>query len=177
MKKITQNTLFKGKEMQKTQVVKTEFNYDEIKEYIRNNPDAKIFVGTDSQRIKKESGSWIARYVTAIVVYEKDNNKIFGQITRERDYDYNPSKPVLRMMKEVEKTSKTVTELWDVIKDRDFEIHIDVNPKESEGSHVAFNQAIGYIMGMHGVKPIFKPEAWCSSKVADHLVRNNGHVQ
>jgi len=80
-------------------------------------------------------------------------------------------------MNEVQKTSEVVTELWDILENRDLEIHIDVNPKETEGSHVAFNQAVGYIMGMHGIKPIFKPESFAASKVADHLVRKYSNVQ
>jgi len=51
-----------------------EIDLEEVRKYIRENPKAKIYFGCDSKKFRK-GGDWHARYVTAIVVYEKDKNK------------------------------------------------------------------------------------------------------
>ena len=147
-----------------------EIDLEEVKTYINDNPKAKIYLGCDSQKFRK-NGEWNARYVTAIVVYEKDNNKIFGEISYERDFDQNPSRPALRMMNEVYKVSGMVIELQEELEGRYFEVHLDINPNIIHGSSIALSQAVGYIKGVNGINPKVKPEAWCASHVADHLVR------
>ena len=147
-----------------------EIDLEEVREYIRNNPNAKIYFGCDSTKFRK-SGDWHARYVTAVVVYEKDKNKIFGEISYERDFDKDPGRPALRMMNEVFKVSAMVLELTDVLADRYFEVHLDINPNVMHGSSVALQQAVGYIKGVNNIAPKVKPEAWAASCVADHLLR------
>jgi predicted RNase H-related nuclease YkuK (DUF458 family) len=147
-----------------------EIDLDEVRAYIRENPNAKIYFGCDSTKFRK-GGDWHARYVTAIVVYEKDNNKIFGEVSFERDFDKNPSRPALRMMTEVYKVSAMVLELSDALKDRYFEVHLDINPNIMHGSSVALQQAIGYIKGVNNISPKVKPDAWAASCVADHLLK------
>jgi predicted RNase H-related nuclease YkuK (DUF458 family) len=144
---------------------------EEVKETIRSRPNAKIYFGCDSTKFKK-NGEWHARFVVAVVVYEKDNNKIFGEISYERDFDKDPSRPALRMMNEVFKVSSIVLELQEVLEDRYFEIHLDINPNIMHGSSVALGQAIGYIKGVNGIDPVVKPDAWCASAVADHLLKH-----
>jgi len=145
-------------------------NLKEVIDYIKDNPSAKIYLGCDSQKFRK-GGHWHARFVTAIVVYEKDNNKIFGEVSFERDFDKDPGRPSLRMMNEVFKVSSIVTQLSDVLKGRYFEVHLDINPNIMHGSSVALHQAIGYIKGVNGITPKVKPEAWAASHVADRLLK------
>lgn len=144
---------------------------DVVRKYILEHPNAKIFAGCDSQRFKEKS-SWCARYIACIIVYEKDENKIFAEISIDKDYDKNPGKPVMRLMNEVFKISTLINELQDVLHDRDFEVHLDINPRVNEGSHCAFHQAVGYIKGMHGITPIVKPDAFAASCIADHIVKH-----
>ncbi len=144
---------------------------DKVRKYINDHPNAKIYAGCDSQRFKKQ-GVWNARFIACIIVYEKDENKIFAEISIEKDYDRNPGKPVMRLMNEVYKISAIVNELQDVLATRDFEVHLDINPRKDAGSNCAFNQAVGYVLGMHGIKPITKPDAWAASCVSDHLVKH-----
>lgn len=147
-----------------------EIDLDEVRAYIESNTNAKIYFGCDSTKFRKD-GSWHARYVTAIVVYEKDRNKIFGEVSYERDFDANPSRPALRMMNEVYKVSAIVSELTDILVDRYFEVHLDINPNILHGSSVAIGQAVGYIKGVNGIDPKVKPEAWCATHVADKLLK------
>ena len=157
------------------------FNIEEIKEYILENPNAKIFIGGDSQKVSKKKRknkgkAKEARFVTAVIVYEKDKNKIFFEVSRERDVDVIPGRPFNRMMNETYKVAAITLELMDVLIDRDFEIHLDISKKEYNGSHCAMGAAVGYIWGTIGIEPILKPDAWVASTVADHIVKTNKKV-
>ncbi len=152
-------------------IITHKMDLEAVRGYIKDHPKAKIYAGCDSQRFKK-NGKWNARFIACIIVYEKDHNKIFAEISVEKDYDSNPSKPVMRLMQEVYKISAIVLELQDDLKDREFEVHLDINPRKTEGSHCAFNQAVGYVLGMHGITPVVKPDAWAASCVSDHLVKH-----
>jgi len=155
------------------------FDIKEIKKYIQDHPNATIYIGGDSQKISNKKRNKIpkktkgkrSRFVIAVVVYEKDSNKIFYEISTENDYDSNPGRPSLRLMNEVYKVSQIITELQDVLCDRVWECHLDINPKKNYGSNCVFQQAVGYIKGMHGISPIVKPDAFVASTVADHIVK------
>lgn len=148
-----------------------EIDLEEVRAYIRENDKAKIYFGCDSTKYRK-NGSWHARYVNAIVVYEKDKNKIFGEVSHERDFDKNPGRPAMRMMNEVYKVSQMVTDLAPDLEGRYFEIHLDINPDILHGSSVAVSQAIGYIKGVNNITPQVKPEAWAATHVADRLLKD-----
>ncbi len=148
---------------------------NEVREYIEENKEAKISFGCDSTKFVK-NGESHARYVTAIIVFEPNKNRIFGEVTYERDFDNNPSRPQMRMMSETYKVSAIVTELAETLKNRDYSIHLDINSDMMFGSSVALQQAIGYIQGVHGVVPIVKNDPtgqhpWASSCVADYLLK------
>ena len=147
-----------------------ELNLEEVKQYIIENKEAKVYFGCDSTKYRKK-GEWFARYITAIVVYEPNKNKIFADISYERDFDKDPGRPALRMMQEVYKVSAMVLELEEFLGDRYFEVHLDINPDIVHGSSVAIQQAVGYIKGVNNVTPVVKPGAWAASCVADHLLK------
>jgi len=140
-------------------------NIQEIKEFIKMYPTAKIYLGADSQRIKKKR----VKFVTVVVVHFDGHcgAKVFPEITYDKIQDAKLSRPFNRMMKEVQLVTDLYTSLEDVLIDRDFEIHIDVNPEKGTGSNVAYQAAKGVIWGYIGVEPICKPDAWCASTVAD----------
>jgi hypothetical protein len=67
-------------------------------------PETKIYIGGDSERFKID-GQWYADYIMVIVVHINGNNgcKIFGEIQRERDYEFKKDRPRMRLMNEVYK--------------------------------------------------------------------------
>jgi predicted RNase H-related nuclease YkuK (DUF458 family) len=158
------------------------FNIQEIKDYILAHPDAKVIIGGDSQKVSSKKRKKLkikektARFVTCVIVYQKDENKIFFEVSREKDFDHDPSKPQMRMMQEVQKITSIATELLDVLIDRDFEIHLDINPDKKFGSNCALGQATGYVWGLLGVEPVVKPDSWAASTVADWIVKHNREV-
>lgn len=144
---------------------------EEVRQYIqRCSKESKIYIGGDSERFK-DKGKWFADYATVVVVHidGKHGAKIFGEVTREQDYDYKPGRPSLRLMNEVTKVAELYFRLADAIGDRPVEIHLDINPDERFGSSCVVSQAIGYIMGTCNMKPKIKPNAFAASIAADRF--------
>jgi predicted RNase H-related nuclease YkuK (DUF458 family) len=146
------------------------FNIPQIKEFIdRQGPDTKIYIGVDSERIKRDK-IWYADYTAAIVVHidGKHGCKLFGEVTRERDYD-RVDKPNTRLMMEVFKVSELYLKLAEVLENRAVEVHLDINPDESYTSYNVVAQAIGYIRGTCNVEPFVKPQAFAATYAADRM--------
>ena len=147
------------------------FNLDEAREYIRQSShESKIYIGGDSERFKVED-QWFADYATVVVIHidGKHGCKIFGEVTRERDYDYRPNKPSIRLMNEVTKVANLYFKLSEAIGTRPCEIHLDINPNERYGSSCVVSQAIGYIAGTCNMRPKIKPNAFAASIAADRF--------
>ena len=146
-------------------------NIKEVVDFInRQGPGTKIYLGADSERYKI-NGAWWAEYTVAVVVHINGNNgcKIFGEITRERDWDQKAGKPSMRLMNEVYRVSEMFQRLSPALEDREVEVHLDINPDEMHGSSCVIQQAIGYIRGTCNVIPMVKPNAFAASYAADRL--------
>jgi predicted RNase H-related nuclease YkuK (DUF458 family) len=146
-------------------------NLHEVKQYIDNcGPGTKVYLGADSVRFR-EKGVWFAEYTVAVVVHVNGNNgcKIFGEITKERDYDQKASKPAMRLMNEVYRVSDMFQRLAPIMGDFPVEVHLDINPNEEHGSSCVISQAIGYIRGTCNVIPLVKPRAFAASYAADRI--------
>ena len=146
-------------------------NLEEVKAFIEaQSPETKVYLGADSERINIK-GVWYADYTLAIVVHIDGNHgcKIFGEVSRERDYDQRKDKPSMRLMNEVYKVAELFQNLSDVLEDKHVEVHLDINPNEMHGSSCVISQATGYIRGMCNVVPMVKPNAFAASYAADRL--------
>jgi predicted RNase H-related nuclease YkuK (DUF458 family) len=146
-------------------------NLEEVKEFIeKQTPETKIYLGCDSERLRVD-GVWYADYILAIVVHidGKHGCKLFGEVIREKDFDKKVSKPRYRLMNEAYKLSELYLKLFDVLEDREVEVHLDINPNEMFGSSCVLQEAIGYIRGTCNVIPMVKPKAFAASYAADRL--------
>ena len=146
------------------------FNIQQIKNFIdQQGPDTKIYIGVDSERIKRND-SWYAEYTAAIVVHIDGNNgcKLFGEVTYERDYD-RVDRPNTRLMTEVFKVSELYLKLAEVLEDRKVEVHLDLSTDDNHASSGVVSQAIGYIRGVCNVEPQVKPLAFAASYAADRF--------
>lgn len=147
------------------------FNLQEVKDFIvAQSAETKVYLGADSERVRV-NGVWYADYTLAVVVHidGKHGCKIFGSVSRERDFDQKISKPALRLMQEVYKVSDLFNELAEVLQDRYVEVHLDINPSLLYGSSCVVQQAIGYIKGTCNVTAQVKPNAFAASYAADRL--------
>jgi predicted RNase H-related nuclease YkuK (DUF458 family) len=144
---------------------------NKVKEFIKaQSPSTKVYIGADSERFKM-AGKWYADYTVAVVVHIDGCHgcKIFGEVTRDLDFDQKKNKPSMRLMNEVYKVSDLFQSLADVLEDRYVEVHLDINPNEMYGSSCVVQQAIGYIKGTCNVVPMVKPKAFAASYAADRL--------
>ena len=144
----------------------------EIKDYIeKQGPNTKIYIGGDSERFRS-NGVWFAEYYTVVIVHidGKHGCKVFGEITKERDFDQKKNKPRMRLMNEVMKVADLYLKLGDILEERDVQIHLDINPNEKYGSSCIISEAVGYIKGMCNVVPFVKPNSFAASIAADRLL-------
>jgi len=151
----------------------TQLEIEAITEFIKSYPKCKIYLGADSQRMKKKK----IKYVTALVVHYIGEDgvgngaKVFTDIKIEDAIKENLARPFVRMMREVQLVTELYMNFEDILLEREVEIHIDVNPDKSAGSNVAYGAAKGMIKGMIGIDPICKPDAWCASTVSDKYTK------
>ena len=150
-------------------------NINEVRAFIKSqSKETNIYIGADSYRFA-EGNQWFADYTMVVVVHidGKHGCKLFGETVREKDFDKKGNKPHLRLMNEVYKVADLYLKLVDVVKGKNVEIHLDLNPDPHYISHGVVQQAIGYIIGVCNVSPRVKPHAFAASCAAD---RNRGIV-
>ena len=148
------------------------FDLKEIVEYVKNTDEkSKVYIGGDSRRFLVNN-QWVAYYALAVVIHINGNNgcKIFGYKTKEIDYDKKRDRPVNRLMNEVYKIADLYLELSPLI-NKEIQIHLDLNPKKEHASNQVLVQAVGYITGVCGVKPVIKPNSFAASTAADKFLR------
>ena len=150
-------------------MINMKINIQNVRDFLSvQSSDTKIYIGVDSTRINSGE-KWFADYTAVIVVHidGKHGCKIFGETTRELDFDQSGEKPQLRLMNEVYKVAELYLKIVDVIEGRSVEIHLDLNPDPSFMSQSVVQQAIGYIRGVCNVSPRVKPDAFAASCAAD----------
>ena len=135
---------------------------EEVKGFIReSSPESAVYVGCDSRQLRE----WTI-FVTVVVVHIDSNRgaKVFWQIDRvERIRSVRQ-----RLMEEVNRAVYTALMIADVVGDRPFEVHLDINPNPDHRSSVIVKEAVGYVLAQ-GLKPVLKPDAFAAFAVADFL--------
>jgi predicted RNase H-related nuclease YkuK (DUF458 family) len=156
----------------------TERQVEDIVELLSTlNQDTRVYFGCDSVRFIKE-GKKFARYATVCVIHKNGNKgcKIFSNHTVESDFDVKPGRPKMRMLNEVRKVCELYTQLAPLIDEFPIEIHLDINRDPQHGSSCAANEASGYVLGMTGIEPKFKPESFAASFGADGIAHGKGAI-
>lgn len=122
-----------------------------------------ICVGTDSQ-VKGDQ----TEFATVIVFLRKRQGG-FMFINKEKSNQKMSLKE--RMIQEVSKSVTTAYAIAPVLEkyNINLEIHADINEDPVHKSHVAFRDAMGYILGM-GFEFKAKPNAFASSYCADKMI-------
>jgi predicted RNase H-related nuclease YkuK (DUF458 family) len=147
------------------------FDIEAVKSFIQaQSKQTRIYIGVDSERIR-QNNTWYAVYTAAVVVHIDGRHgcKLFGEVTRERDWDQRANRPTTRLMNEVYKVSELYQRLASVLEDRPVEVHLDINSADEHASSNVVAQAIGYIRGTCNVTPKIKPEAFAATNAADRL--------
>lgn len=148
--------------------------------------DSSVYIGCDSIRFK-DKGEWWICYSTVVVLHR--NSKHGGAIFSENKYEKQYSGPSRekptnglhqRLMTEVTHALDVYDRISEVIGNRNFEIHLDINSNELHASNQVVKMALGWVKsypspandgGLVGDRAKIKPYAWCASHAADHVVR------
>ena len=133
---------------------------EEVREFIRSSSEeSAIYVGCDSRQFKDST-----IFVTVVVVHINSNHgaKIFWQVDRVKRI----SSIRQRLLEEVDRAVYTALMIADVVGDRPFEVHLDINPNPDHRSSVILKEAVGYVLAQ-GLKPVLKPDAIAATAVAD----------
>jgi predicted RNase H-related nuclease YkuK (DUF458 family) len=132
-----------------------------------SSKETKVYVGCDSKRYADGR----VKYATVVILHINGNNgcKMYSFIDNENDYN-KASNPKMRLVQEAYKAVDLATQIMDVVQDRHFELHLDLNSNPKYKSNTAVKEALGYVIGVLGLDPKLKPYAWASSTAADRLV-------
>lgn len=156
-------------------------DYDAINKHIRNSsPQSVVMIGCDSVR-KKYGGRSCALYSTVVCIRKATGegknvmyhgSKVFGASVILPDYGKvirsgKMANLKMRMMQEVAFTLEAFDHIHEAIGDRPFEIHLDISSRPECESNVAMSEARGYVLGVTGHEPAFKPHALAASFAAD----------
>jgi predicted RNase H-related nuclease YkuK (DUF458 family) len=153
-------------------------DYEVIKQYIRDShPESVVMIGCDSVR-KETKQNANALYSTVVVIRKASGSgvfhgcKVFGASVRLPDYGKviksgKLANLKLRLLQEVSFALEAFTGVHEAIGERQFEIHLDIASDPRWESNVAMADAKGYVMGITGREPEFKPHALAASFAAD----------
>ncbi len=139
-------------------------DYGELREYIKStSEDTAIYVGCDSRQTPYHTV-----FVTVVVVHIDSSRgaRIFWKVEKTKRIDSLRH----RLMGEVDRAVYTALMISDVVGDRPFEVHLDINPNPRHDSSIVVREAIGYVLAQ-GLKPVVKPNSIAASTVADYISR------
>lgn len=131
-------------------------------EELVGDDDFHIHVGTDS----KNRGQY-THFVTVVAVLRPGTGA--RVIYRSSKVPRLPSL-AQRLIQEAQMSIETATMLAEMVP-QDIVIHIDANPDERHRSARYARSLAGMGIGS-GFEVRLKPEAWCASHVADHVVKD-----
>lgn len=133
-----------------------------------SSPASAVYIGCDSIRFRK-GAQWFAKYSVVVILHmdQRHGCKLFHKTETLPDY----GNLKMRLMTEVGYAVEVATELADVIGDRVFQVHLDINPDPKHKSSVALKEAQGYVRGSMGFDAHVKPDGFAATHCADHLVR------
>ena len=154
--------------------------YNKAIEAIKNSSkESSIYVGVDSQvfsrRPKGKDKYRVAKYSVVILLHYDSSSGagiIFQETVEMREYGNLRQ----RLMNEVMMAAEAAIAVADYVGERNFEVHIDINPDEKHKSSIAVKEAIGYITGQLGFAPKVKPDSFAATHCSDHIVKGKMEI-
>ncbi len=139
-------------------------NFEELREFIKNSSKhTAVYVGCDSRQTQEHTV-----FVTVVVVHIDSSRgaKIFWNVEKVRKIESLRQ----RLLSEVDRAVYTALMISDVVGERPFEVHLDINPNPNHDSSIVVKEAIGYVLAQ-GLKPVVKPNSIAATTVADYISR------
>lgn len=140
----------------------------EIDAFVRAATEAgqEVHVGTDSL----QTGRW-TQFVTVIAVLTPGKG---GRAAYSREVVPRIVSLRERLLKEVWRSVEIALSLSGSARG-EMTVHVDANPEERYMSSRYVQELVGMVVGQ-GFRARIKPEAWCASHAADHVVRTMGKL-
>lgn len=125
----------------------------------------RLYIGADSRRRLIGHKTWKISYTTCAVFHlgGRHGCKVFADVSTEIDRSGSLR---LRLMNEVYRAVDLYTQLNSIWLG-DAEIHLDLNPDAMFKSNTVLSEARGFVLGMTGLEPKIKPDAWAASTASD----------
>lgn len=138
----------------------------EILEMISDGSVHQIYIGTDSQIVKKEK---IVKYASVVVIHKKGKG---GRVFIKRIKDpFVDIKLRQRLNQEAWYSLETAFFLTSFLpKEVEIVVHVDLNKSKKYKSAAYVQEIVGLISGQ-GFKVEVKPDSWCASSVADKFTK------
>lgn len=124
--------------------------------------DCAVHVGTDSQEYGHHT-----KFVTVVAVVNPGHG---GRLFYRRERAGSTPSLAHRLFREAELSIATALQLDRHIA-HDLLVHVDANEDERHSSSKYVRALAGMVIG-HGFQVRVKPDSWCATHVADHLVRS-----
>lgn len=141
--------------------------YEEVEEIIlreKKHHRLKVCIGTDSQ-VKGE----IVEFATAIVFLREGKGGFIYLNNYKTNMTYGIKERMIKEVSDSIEVAYTLCPLFDKY-NVEMEVHADINSDPQFKSHVAFKEAMGYILGM-GYTFRAKPDAFASTYCANKVVK------
>ena len=149
------------------------YDREEVRKIIKESPiTSAVYIGCDSRRFRHMK-RWFAAYSAVVVIHQESSKGCRVFHSHDVQLDYGDVRT--RMINEVNYAVQMASDIADVVGDRKFEIHLDINPDPVHASNKAMTQAVGYVKGM-GYIPRIKPNAPIASTAADYAAQQKYRV-
>jgi len=152
-----------------------------INDYCNKGEDMRVIVGCDSKQRNK-----VTIYSLVIVLYDefrhdgahvvyirfttKKEKDLFTRLMNEAVYSLNLGLWLDENLENVKKPEYKLNDYDKSIAMRKIELHVDVNPKPTHKSNIAYNAIMGMLCGS-GFYVKSKPIAHAASCAADYLAK------
>lgn len=126
----------------------------------------EVHIGTDSQQYGKNT-----EFVTILTILNPGKG---GRVIYARERTDRIKSLRERLLKEVWMSVNIALELNAFIDDASsLTVHVDANPNVKFKSS-AYVKELAAMVVSQGFKAVLKPDAWCASHAADHVVKGKG---
>ncbi len=142
---------------------------EEVREFIANcSPESAVYVGCDSRQLRDKTV-----FVSVVVVHINSNNgaKVFWRIEKVKKIDSIRQ----RLMEEVSRAVFIALSICDVVGNRPFEVHLDINPNPEHRSSIIVKEAVGYVLAQ-GLTPVLKPDSIAATTAADFITSKSSYI-
>lgn len=140
----------------------------DIVEFVRNEAmmGQSVHVGTDSLQTGR-----FTQFVTVVAILTPHKG---GRVAYTREVVHRIKSLRERLLREVAKSVDLAMQLEPVVKGV-LTVAIDANPDLKYRSSAYVQELVGYVVAQ-GFEVAVKPDAWCATTAADHVVRVRGKL-